>query len=69
MPRFTIVLVQKETRAYTLDADTEDAAVEQAQAWNEDAPGGKPEGAVGYTYLFDSETVAYDLTYTPVADA
>lgn len=56
MPRFTVTITQTETRSYILEADTETAAIEQAQAWNEERSGDTPDGALGYTYFFDSET-------------
>lgn len=56
MARYTVTITQTETRTYVLDADTEDAAVEQAQAWNEERSGDTPEGAVSYDYGFDSDT-------------
>lgn len=58
MPRFTVTIVQTETRSYTLDADTRDAAIEQAEAWNDEKSGSTPEGAVQYRYHFDSDTTA-----------
>lgn len=58
MPRFTVTITQTETRSYVLDADSEEAAVEQAQAWNEEKSGDTPEGAIDYEYSFDSETQA-----------
>ena len=61
MPRYTVTITQIETRSYVLDADTEDAAREQAQAWNEERSGCTPEGALGYTYSFDSDTQAEAL--------
>ena len=61
MPRYTVTITQIETRSYVLDADTEDAAREQAQAWNEERSGCPPEGPLGYTYSFDSDTQAEAL--------
>jgi hypothetical protein len=64
MPRFTVTITQTETRTYVLDADTQDAAVEQAQEWNDERSGDTPEGAVSYDYGFDSDTVCTPVSKT-----
>lgn len=56
MPRFTVVITQTETRTYTLDAPTEDDAIERAAEANENPSGDCPEGFEDYDYSFDSST-------------
>lgn len=56
MKTYVVTITQTETRSWTLKAKSEDAAVEQAEEWNEDPTGSCPEGALDYDYSFASET-------------
>ena len=58
MPRYTVTITQTETRTYTLEAPTEDDAIERAQAANEYPTDSMPEGIDDYSYTFDSDTAA-----------
>jgi hypothetical protein len=56
MKTYRVTITQIETLTYRVRAESEDAAVEQAQEWNEEQSGDTPSGAIDYDYTFDSET-------------
>jgi hypothetical protein len=56
--KFLVTITQTEIRSWELEADSEDAAIEQAQAWNEEQSGSTPEGCARYDYSFESSTDA-----------
>jgi hypothetical protein len=58
---YTVTITQTEVRTYVLTAESEDAATEQAWAWNEEQSGGTPEGALSYSYGFDSGHVTEEV--------
>jgi hypothetical protein len=60
MKRYIITITQTESRSYVLEADSEEAAKAQAEAWAEEKSGDCPEGALSYGFDFDSETVAVE---------
>jgi hypothetical protein len=54
--RFEVKITQTEERTWVLDAVTEEAAIEQAQEWNENPSGCAPPGCRDYQYSFDATT-------------
>lgn len=58
MKTYVVTITQTETRSWTLQAESEEAAVQQAAEWNEDPSGSCPEDALDYVYTFAAETEA-----------
>jgi hypothetical protein len=56
--KFLVTITQTETRTWAVEAATEEDAIDQAEAWNEEQSGDAPEGCPQYEFSFESSTDA-----------